>query len=49
VTTKYHVEFNVWVGVNASTPEEAYDIAKRTLEDAGVVSLIATDVQEVDY
>ena len=48
MTTRYSVEFTGWLRVNSSTPEEAYDIAKRTLADAGVQIMIE-DIEEVHW
>jgi hypothetical protein len=46
--TRYYITFTGWITVNASTPEQAYDIAKRTLADAGVQIMIE-DIEEEQY
>jgi hypothetical protein len=48
VNTNYYITFTGWINVNASTPEQAYDIAKRTLADAGVQIMIE-DIEEEQY
>jgi hypothetical protein len=45
---KYYITFTGWIAVNASTPEQAYDIAKRTLADAGA-SMMIEDIEEEQY
>ena len=46
--TKYYITFTGWITVNASTPEQAYDIAKSTIENAGA-SMMIEDIEEEDY